>query len=75
MDKDQANASAETVLAPTPKAVVGSLRKAPMDTEISHLPTEKQELRLAITESLRTGREEMFGMFGSHARVDWVHDP
>ena len=75
MDKDQANASAERALAPTPKAVVGSLRKAPMKTEISHLPTEKQELLLAITEILRTGPVEMLILFGSHARGDWVNDP
>ena len=75
MDKDQANASAERALAPTPKAVVGSLRRAPMKTEISHLPTEKQELLLAITEILRTGPVEMLILFGSHARGDWVNDP
>ena len=75
MDTDQANASAETVLAPTPKAVVGSLRKATMKTEISHLPTEKQQLLIDITEILRTGPVEMLILFGSHARGDWVNDP
>lgn len=75
MDTEQANPSVERALAPTPKAVIGSLRKAPMKTEISHLPTEKQQLLLDITEILRSGPVEMLILFGSHARGDWVNDP